>query len=303
MLKEAKKLPVRKIVLPNAKPHQVRFYPSPSAKRYYNSNSHLRISSGKKKEVQKKPQPSMIRNSNVSNGRGNRNRNSNQLVNPFSKTPPKSAIDNNNSPKRNPILVPRHVKPISASGNKKQKKEDIIDINDFMKVLSKKKNESNTITLSNFQIEDNSTEAITSETNLTSDAQNQINNSLSDIDSEEENETDENVLMIKEEQAQLSPKEKEELMALREKYKNKYNQYFEEVKKYLDDIEIDKIYEMYKEIEDKEENADIDSIANNIEEYIRKKIPNKAKVFIDLFHNLIFYENQYRNSDKEIEKA
>ena len=109
--------------------------------------------------------------------------------------------------------------------------------------------------------------------------------------------------MIKEEQAQLSPKEKEELMALREKYKNKYNQYLEEVKKYLDDIEIDKIYEMYKEIEDKEENADIDSIANNIEEYIRKKIPNKAKVFIDLFHNLIFYENQYRNSDKEIEKA
>ena len=172
-----------------------------------------------------------------------------------------------------------------------------------MKVLSKKKNESNTISLSNFQIEDNSTEAITSETNLTSDAQNQINNSLSDIDSEEENETDENVLMIKEEQAQLSPKEKEELMALREKYKNKYNQYLEEVKKYLDDIEIDKIYEMYKEIEDKEENADIDSIANNIEEYIRKKIPNKAKVFIDLFHNLIFYENQYRNSDKEIEKA
>ena len=303
MLKEAKKIPVRKIVLPNAKPHQVRFYPSPSAKRYYNSNSHLRISSGKKKEVQKKPQSSMIRNSNVSNGKGNRNRNSNQLVNPFSKTPPKSAIDNNNSPKRNPILVPRHVKPISASGNKKQKKEDIIDINDFMKVLSKKKNESNTISLSNFQIEDNSTEAITSETNLTSDAQNQINNSLSDIDSEEENETDENVLMIKEEQAQLSPKEKEELMALREKYKNRYNQYLEEVKKYLDDIEIDKIYEMYKEIEDKEENADIDSIANNIEEYIRKKIPNKAKVFIDLFHNLIFYENQYRNSDKEIEKA
>ena len=73
MLKEAKKLPVRKIVLPNAKPHQVRFYPSPSAKRYYNSNSHLRISSGKKKEVQKKPQSAMIRNSNVSNGKGHYN--------------------------------------------------------------------------------------------------------------------------------------------------------------------------------------------------------------------------------------
>ena len=306
-LKEVKKITIRKIVLPNAKPHQVSFYPSTSSssKRYFNSNSHLRISSGKKTPT-KKPVSAKSKDRMSKNGSNYNlnNRNSNQLINPFPKTPPKFIPTENSSGKKNPILIPKKVgdipKPILLS--KEKKKEPSIDLNDFMKVLSKKQNENNTLSLSNF-IEEGSS-SITVETNLTSEPpQNQlISNSLSDVESEEEKDTDENVIMIKEENI-LTPKEKEDLINLREKYKEKYNHFLEEIKKSFKSVDIDTIFEIYKEIEDNGAAVDIDLVIKKIEDYIKEKIPTKAKMFIELFTNLIFYQIQYKNTEKEIEKS
>ena len=81
-----------------------------------------------------------------------------------------------------------------------------------------------------------------------------------------------------------------------EKYKKKYNFYLEELKKYQKEIDIDKIFEMYVEIQN--DNDNIDNVINNISSYLRKFIPLKTNQFIDLLINLYKYENLWHDAEK-----
>ena len=82
-----------------------------------------------------------------------------------------------------------------------------------------------------------------------------------------------------------------------EKYKKKYNFYLEEVKKYKKEVNIDKIFEKYVEIQN-DNNDNIDNLINNISNYLRKMIPMKQNEFIDLLINLYKYENLCHNAEK-----
>jgi NIMA (never in mitosis gene a)-related kinase len=82
-----------------------------------------------------------------------------------------------------------------------------------------------------------------------------------------------------------------------EKYKKKYNFYLEEVKKYKKEVNIDKIFEKYVEIQN-DNNDNIDNVINNISNYLRKVIPMKQNEFIDLLINLYKYENLCHNAEK-----
>ena len=82
-----------------------------------------------------------------------------------------------------------------------------------------------------------------------------------------------------------------------EKYKKKYNFYLEEVKKYKKEVNIDKIFEKYVEIQN-DNNDNIDNVIINISNYLRKVIPMKQNEFIDLLINLYKYENLCHNAEK-----
>ena len=81
-----------------------------------------------------------------------------------------------------------------------------------------------------------------------------------------------------------------------EKYKKKYNFYLEELKKYQKEINIDKIFEMYVEIQN--DNDNIDNVINSISNYLRIVIPLKENHFIDLLINLYKYENLWHDAEK-----
>ena len=82
-----------------------------------------------------------------------------------------------------------------------------------------------------------------------------------------------------------------------EKYKKKYNFYLEEVKKYKKEVNIDKIFEKYVEIQN-DNNDNIENVIINISNYLRKVIPMKQNEFIDLLINLYKYENLCHNAEK-----
>ena len=81
-----------------------------------------------------------------------------------------------------------------------------------------------------------------------------------------------------------------------EKYKKKYYFYLEELKKYQKEINIDKIFEMYVEIQN--DNDNIDNVINSISNYLRIVIPLKENHFIDLLINLYKYENLWHDAEK-----
>lgn len=81
-----------------------------------------------------------------------------------------------------------------------------------------------------------------------------------------------------------------------EKYKKKYYYYLEELKKYQKEINIDKIFEMYVEIQN--DNDNIDNVINSISNYLRIVIPLKENHFIDLLINLYKYENLWHDAEK-----
>ena len=81
-----------------------------------------------------------------------------------------------------------------------------------------------------------------------------------------------------------------------EKYKKKYYYYLEELKKYQKEINIDKIIEMYVEIQN--DNDNIDNVINSISNYLRIVIPLKENHFIDLLINLYKYENLWHDAEK-----
>lgn len=93
---------------------------------------------------------------------------------------------------------------------------------------------------------------------------------------------------------------KENIEEMKEKYKSKYNSFYKEFKTYSNCLDCDIIFSLYKEIEDNKSSPE--EVIKEIEEYIKKQIPLKYKEFIELFYNLIYYEQQYKNiEEKSIE--
>ena len=90
----------------------------------------------------------------------------------------------------------------------------------------------------------------------------------------------------------MTKKEKDEINSQQILYKKKYDFYLNELKKYSNLINIDKIFEIYNEKNDIEINI------NKIEKYIKKNIPNDASKFLDIFIELIGYEIRFNNNNK-----
>ena len=90
----------------------------------------------------------------------------------------------------------------------------------------------------------------------------------------------------------MTKQEKDEINSQQILYKKKYEYYLNELKKFSNLINIDKIFEIYNEKNDIEINI------NKIEKYIEKKIPKDASKFLDIFIELLGYEIRYNNNNK-----
>ena len=90
----------------------------------------------------------------------------------------------------------------------------------------------------------------------------------------------------------MTKQEKDEIKSQQILYKKKYEYYLNELKKFSNLINIDKIFEIYNEKNDIEINI------NKIEKYIEKKIPKDASKFLDIFIELLGYEIRYNNNNK-----
>ena len=93
---------------------------------------------------------------------------------------------------------------------------------------------------------------------------------------------------------------KDELMAKRLIYKNKYIKYLDAAKKYSNIIDINEVKKMYENINNLN-NKNIKTIFDLITNYVKKKLP-KGKIddLVDILYNLISYEIKYKMADKAI---
>ena len=93
---------------------------------------------------------------------------------------------------------------------------------------------------------------------------------------------------------------KDELMAKRLIYKNKYIKYLDAAKKYSNIIDINEVKKMYENISNLN-NKNIKTIFDLITNYVKKKLP-KGKIddLVDILYNLISYEIKYKMADKAI---
>jgi hypothetical protein len=236
----------------------------------------------------------------------------------------------NISPKKNICLTPiRYSKKFSNNNinkiNKSNKNNNNnnnnfnninIDINEFMQKLKEKTKTSN-FSVSDF-INSNNNNNIIDETHITTtdvstnenNNNNNKNNNKSfikntslnsndlnytdDDENNNNNDLDEfpNSNHINNINNNLTKKEKDEINSQQILYKKKYDFYLNELKKYSNLINIDKIFEIYNEKNDIEINI------NKIEKYIRKNIPNDASKFLDIFIELLGYEIRFNNNNK-----
>ena len=236
----------------------------------------------------------------------------------------------NISPKKNICLTPiRYSKKFSNNNinkiNKSNKNNNNnnnnfnninIDINEFMQKLKEKTKTSN-FSVSDF-INSNNNNNIIDETHITTtdvstnenNNNNNKNNNKSfikntslnsndlnytdDDENNNNNDLDEfpNSNHINNINNNLTKKEKDEINSQQILYKKKYDFYLNELKKYSNLINIDKIFEIYNEKNDIEINI------NKIEKYIKKNIPNDASKFLDIFIELLGYEIRFNNNNK-----
>ena len=116
--------------------------------------------------------------------------------------------------------------------------------------------------------------------------------------SESENESEEEkVFVVK---SQEINDEKNEMKKLKDKYLEKYNFYKKEIYKFSNQINCDKLFELFSQNGNNVEK--IDEKTEQIEKYIQQSIPEKSKEFSKLFYNCIFYEIELNNITKAIEK-
>ena len=119
-----------------------------------------------------------------------------------------------------------------------------------------------------------------------------INN---EVNSDEENEREEKVSIIKLKEETLInngnlQKEKEELLL-------KYNEYKEEILKYKEIIDINKLFDLYEQIS--KNNGKIEDISKKIESYLKTNLSyDNYKKLKRLFKNFIFYDINIENINR-----
>ena len=190
---------------------------------------------------------------------------------------------------------------LNTSPNKNNNNFEIINPDEFLLKLQNKTSN----TLQNISVVDFLDEKINNDEKF-SDKKEHKNNSNSDdeiIDNTFDNYCDlscdkSNITNDETDDKTMSKDEivKNERLNDIEKYKKKYYYYLEELKKYQKEINIDKIFEMYVEIQN--DNDNIDNVINSISNYLRIVIPLKENHFIDLLINLYKYENLWHDAEK-----
>ena len=107
----------------------------------------------------------------------------------------------------------------------------------------------------------------------------------------------------KKELNKITEMSKDELMQTNLIYKHQYENYLEKIKKYKNFINLEEIQQIYKNINDMNEN-DIKIILDEIINYLKNKMIPKEKLdeIIDIIYNLISYEMKYKYTEKAIEK-
>jgi NIMA (never in mitosis gene a)-related kinase len=297
-----KVIPLKQMELSNSK--NKNFNMSPNSKKNYNSvSSNMRIFSEKKNNISPSyifpPKPFAIkqqqqplhkeRQSNKQLIYNNNIRNSNFKKRSFnSPNKNKSPFDKYNSPS----------KIINNNNNINKDSKEFLNVQDFMKILSQKQNDPNTLTLSSlnangfFQqaITNNSTEIETNvnEIDLECDDDDDNNNKHDvtkdgDITRNDEDKTTSEIVI----------EDKDENERLKNQFKMKYEYFLNELNKYNKIVDIDKILNMYKSSENNE--IDEDERMNVIDGYLDKVIPNQKSKFIEILYQLIYYDIQYDN--------
>ena len=224
----------------------------------------------------------------------------------------KNLISNNNKQKKNnkKIIDKNNKGSISYRINESNKNEKINSKNIFQKNI--KKTEKKKEEILKEKINDNSFEIIEqgkeksyfdSLSNISENedilTKKKSKKELSEFKDESDSLDEEKVYIINDK----NNEKKKELLNLVKKFQEKYNQLKKEIYTYQNQINCEKIFEMYNEIDkNNNDNNKMEEIMLNLDEYIKINLPKEnVSTFKEIFNNFCFYGLELKYTKMELE--